>query len=275
MAQCTRTFCVEVGFVDIDKNLVYFTATEAGIVVVVTYIRTPAQCCYKRNSSTMSAINELCGFRHPAPIVFAGPTGCGKTMFLHEVLNKCLIHPPPQRIIWVYDEWQPIYDKVLISAPNVEFIKFGDEISIDNLYDLLNPKTRNLVVLDDQMSKKEVRDSLGLAKLFTQGSHHRNTTVVYIVQNIFDQGGAMRTASLNSHYIVLFKNPRDKGQVQALAQQMYPTNKNFFIRAFENATREPYNPLIIDLKQDTPEELRLRTNMFDPSPIVYLQQKSI
>ena len=43
---------------------------------------------------------------------------------------------------------------------------------------------RNLVVLDDRMSdagKLEVTSTL-----FTKGSHHRNITVVYIFENVFD-----------------------------------------------------------------------------------------
>ena len=42
---------------------------------------------------------------------------------------------------------------------------------------------RNLVVLDDQMSEAGKLDET--SKLFTQGSHHRNSTVVYISFKMF------------------------------------------------------------------------------------------
>ena len=49
----------------------------------------------------------------------------------------------------------------------------------------------------------EAHDCQTLVKLFTKGSHHRNLTVIYIVQNVFDKGKYSRTISLNSHYHVV------------------------------------------------------------------------
>jgi hypothetical protein len=48
------------------------------------------------------------------------------------------------------------------------------------------------------------------ASLFTKKSHHRNISVMYIEQNLFHKGKNHRTISLNAHYMVLFKNPRDE-----------------------------------------------------------------
>ena len=47
----------------------------------------------------------------------------------------------------------------------------------------IDPTRRNLVVLDDLM--QECGNDPGITKLFTQGSHHRNLSVIYIVQNLF------------------------------------------------------------------------------------------
>ena len=81
--------------------------------------------------------------------------------------------------------------------PKVEFVKNFN----DKLYDSLDPRTRNLVVLDDQMENQleHRRSTNSLVKFFTQGSHHRNLTVVYIVQNLLNQDLSMRTVSLNAH----------------------------------------------------------------------------
>jgi hypothetical protein len=43
-----------------------------------------------------------------------------------------------------------------------------------------------------------------------------------IVQNLFNRNKYQRTISLITHYMVLFKNPRDMSQIMALGQQMYP-----------------------------------------------------
>jgi len=204
-------------------------------------------------------------FRHPSTILIAGPTGSGKTEFLVKLLTQRGIEPFPERIIWIYSEWQDAYERIKkklgVAEKKLEFIKDFD----DSLYDSLDRRVRNLVVLDDQMENRDMQRNggSGLAKFFTQGSHHRNLTIVYIVQNLFHQSRAMRTVSLNSHYLVLFKNPRDKLQIRSLAMQMYPMNVEFLVRAYEDATKVPYGYLVIDLRPDTSDELRVRSNIFN------------
>ena len=92
--------------------------------------------------------------------------------------------------------------------------------------------------------------------IFTKISHHRNLSVVYLTQNLFYKNKQTRTLSLNSHYIVLFKNARDATQVANLARQMYPGKSVFMIEAFKNATSAPYGYLLIDLKQETDDKIR-------------------
>jgi hypothetical protein len=71
-----------------------------------------------------------------------------------------------------------------------------------------NPDNKpKLIVLDDLM---DTAYSTKVSQLFTKGSHHRNISLVLITQNLFHQGPATRDISLNSKYIVVFKNPRDK-----------------------------------------------------------------
>ena len=71
----------------------------------------------------------------------------------------------------------------------------------------------------------------------------------------------MRNISLNTHYFVIFKNPRDNLQFSVLARQMYPTKSKFVVEAYENATTIPYGYLFLDLKSDTEEPYRIRTNV--------------
>jgi len=68
--------------------------------------------------------------------------------------------------------------------------------------------------------------------------------------------------SLNAHYMVLFKNPRDVSQFANLARQMYPKSPQFAIEAYKDATRQPYSYLLVDLRLKQDEDLRLRANIF-------------
>ena len=123
-------------------------------------------------------------FRHPTTILIAGPTQAGKTFFFKQILEHKLIHPSPSRIIYVFGQRAPDLDHLKPLYPNIEYV-----LGMKNFLDILptiEPDERNLVVLDDQVSEAGKLDET--SKLFTQGSHHRNITVVYIVQNVFDKG---------------------------------------------------------------------------------------
>ena len=49
----------------------------------------------------------------------------------------------------------------------------------------LNLNQRNILVLDDQITVASLSKSV--ADLFTKGSHHRNLTVIFLVQNVYNK----------------------------------------------------------------------------------------
>ena len=187
--------------------------------------------------------------KHPFTGIIAGPTSCGKSTLVKDIIkNKAvMIHPVPTHIVWFYGEWQPMYD----TMPGVEFVE-----GLPNLK-VLDSKQPTLVIIDDLMSETDKT----VTTLFTKGSHHHNLSILHLVQNLFDKNKHSRTISLNAHYLILFKNPRDASQITHLAKQMYPGHIKFLQEAFGDATTEAYGYLLIDLKQETPEHLRLRTNV--------------
>ncbi|XP_077148125.1 uncharacterized protein LOC143808871 [Ranitomeya variabilis] len=114
-----------------------------------------------------------------------------------------------------------------------------------------------------------------IEKAITKYVHHRNLSIFYLIQNIFCQGKKSRTINLNTKYMVLFNNPRDKLQILTLARQMYQGKTRFFLEAFEDATREPYGYLLVDLRANTPEDLRLRTGLFPPALPAMFKRKTL
>ena len=201
---------------------------------------------------------------HPFSALVSGMTGSGKTVWVQTLLEhaKQLIQPPPQRIVWSYSQWQPAYDQMLKTIPGIEFVK-GIPHDLDEDW-YFNPKINNLMVIDDQMT--ETSNDKRILNLFTKGSHHRNLSVVFLLQNVYFQGKIMRTLSLNASYLVLFKNPRDKLQMMTLGKQMYPGKTEQFLQKYEAAVQRPYGYLFVDLKPSTPEGCRLRTNVL-PSDV--------
>ena len=200
--------------------------------------------------------------QHPATIIVSGPTSCGKTEWTMRLLKhaKTMLYPPPENVYWCYGEYQEAFN-------NLEHVQLVEGLPDPNSFD---PKQRHLVVIDDLMGQLDS----SVTQLFTRGSHHRNVTVVLIVQNFFTKNKEMRTISLNAHYLVLFKNPRSATQITHLAREMYPGKSKFLQEAFSDATKEAFGYLFVDLKQSTPEHMRLRTRIFpDETQYVYLPKK--
>ena len=162
---------------------------------------------------------------------------------------------------WVYGERQV---EIEAHHEDVEFLK---DANIEDIYESLDPNDSNLLVIDDQMS----RERKYIEKLFTQGSHHKNLTVIMLVQNLFQK--ELRTISLNSHYIVLMKNSRDRTQIRTLGQQMFPENPGFIVQAYDNATRgQQYGHLVIDNHPSTEDDsMRIVSRVLGAGPVVVYQ----
>ena len=102
---------------------------------------------------------------------------------------------------------------MLVAMPHIEFVKgIPKALEQDSYFDV-----NNLIVFDDQMI--DVSKDKRIVNLFTSGFHHRNLSVIYIVQNLFHQGKGSRNITLNGHYLMLFKNPRDKLQILTVVKQ--------------------------------------------------------
>lgn len=199
-------------------------------------------------------------FHHPFSMLIAGPSKSGKSVFTTNLLQRIhYIQPSPKRIIWCYGERnQQQFDNITTACLDVE-IEFIE--GIPDMSDI-RPDERNLIIVDDLMD--DAGKSSTVSNLFTKGSHHRNLSVILIMQNIFHQGRHMRNISLNANYIILFKNPRDSRQVVSLANQIYPTNSIYLTSAFKQATDRPHGYLIIDLTQYAVDTHRLITGIFPP-----------
>lgn len=152
---------------------------------------------------------------HPSAIIVAGPSQAGKSQWVAKLIkhSDTMLKPSPKEIIICYSEWQPLYD-------TLERVRFHKGL-ID--VETLNPDQPKLLILDDLMDLLAKKEGESISQIFTKHCHHRNLSVVLITQNIFQKGNHMRNCQLNSHYQVLFKNPRDKTQINCLARQMYPS----------------------------------------------------
>ena len=211
-------------------------------------------------------------FQHPFTCMLAGPTSSGKTVLVKSIIEnhkKTLYFsgesPETLKVVWAYGQWQSFYD---LPTNNCQ-VEYIDGLPSEEEIDELKP---SLIIIDDLMT--ELGNNKSLTNIFTKGSHHKNISIIFITQNIFHQGSQMRTISLNCHYFILMKNPRDQGQIVSLASQVYSKNRKFLVEAYHDATSVEFGYIRIDMKQSTPEKYRFQTRIIPTndilSPIAYI-----
>jgi len=190
----------------------------------------------------------------------AGPTNSGKTSFVLNLLehrNK-IFKCPMNRVIWCYGIYQP---KLNTALQRKGYLLHSTIVDVSDI------QPNDIVVLDDLIN--ESKNSQDVTAMFTRAAHHKPCFIIFIMQNLFPPGKDARTRSLNTHYYVILKNPRDKSQIEFLARQIIPRHPKTLVSIFETATIKPHSYLFLDLTQECPDNVRLRSNLFDPPMIIY------
>jgi nucleoside-triphosphatase THEP1 len=202
-----------------------------------------------------------------ASFQIVGPSGSGKTHFVCKLLqNEKMFQRNFKNIYWHHgtSSESGLTSKEMCKLSSIKFIKGFDSNWSNRL------KEGDVIIIDDlyQESNKET----DFNNLFTKISRHRGVTVIFITQNLFHQGGQHRTRNLNVQYLILFKNPRDQTVIDFVARQAYPNNRKFLIDAFSDATKIPHGYLFIDFTQACPDDLRVRTDIFNDKGITVYKQ---
>ena len=104
--------------------------------------------------------------RQPASVIIAGPSGSGKSELVENLLKeKKLFYPPPQKMVYCYDRWQPRFDRMKKHS-NVHFYKgLPPEGALVKWF---KPEHHGILILDDLM--EESGNDKRVLKLFTKSS---------------------------------------------------------------------------------------------------------
>ena len=204
-------------------------------------------------------------------ISVSGATCSGKTSWVHRLLRHkdVMFEKAPEKVLYCYGIFQPLFD---VMEKELPFVTFHQGLpSEEDLTALSDEKACNILILDDLM--ENVTSSAEMESLFVKGMHHRHLSVLYLNQNLYCKGKHSRTINLNTHVLVLMKNPRDVSQLQCLARQAFLGKGSFIMEAFKDATREPYGYLIIDFSPSGKEEYRVRSNVFPGEDTIVYRAK--
>lgn len=234
---------------------------------------------YHENFRKVTIKDEYMVFRHPLTMILAGPTGSGKTFWLQRVLEFMDImfkdsdnnHMTFDIIHWYHGAAQDLHKEIKRRHKKIKFFE-----GLPTEETLQKPKSKTmLVIVDDLMSSMSNAGMMG--NIFTKKSHHDNISIVFIQQNLFanskrggGSGQEFRDMSLNAHYLICMKNPRDTLQVKILGTQM--ENAKFLSAAYKNATIKPFGYLLMDYTQQAHDVMRFRTKIFpdDDENIIYV-----
>ena len=191
-------------------------------------------------------------FTSPFGMIISGPSGSGKTTFLLRFLSehKNLVFPKFNSILYCYSEY---HDQ--IKAMQAGGVMIHQGLPDDTLLDSLRKPA--IVILDDLMLNASEEY---LTSLFTKKSHHRNLSVIFLTQDLFQK--RVKVARNNAQYIILMRAPNAALQIRNLGIQLFPTQLDYFMDAYKLATANKYGYLVIDLNPSSIPLMRLRTNIF-------------
>ena len=89
-----------------------------------------------------------------------------------------------------------------------------------------------------------------LSKLFTQGGH-RNASTILLLQNIFPKETFNTDISRNAQYMVLFRSPSDRKQIDIRAERIFAKDRLNFMSAYGRVTAKPYGYVLVDNQPKT------------------------
>ena len=115
----------------------------------------------------------------PTTILVAGPTGSGKTELVSRMLrdSRGYFSDDIHEIRYHYGAWQERFDSMKQEDSRYVFVP-----GVPTTTDLPDGSKHTVMVIDDLM--KEVSESTTTTDIFTKYSHHRNMTVIFIVQKL-------------------------------------------------------------------------------------------
>ncbi len=221
-----------------------------------------------------------------------GPSECGKTRLLFDMLTSDTFYEPFDKIFYFYRHWQSIYGLFQKSVNNIEFIQiFANNFDIINTLvdqtesdrvpqqrrvsgansgDQAGDKYRTLMIFDDVAEELLKNDTF--SNLATSG-RHKNISVVFIKHNLYQQGKHSVTIDKNTTHLVLMKNPRVGRQLKILGTEL--GNLKFLEDCYQKAVdEEHFGHLLIDLTTTCEESLRYCSRVVGRPSFFWLPSKN-
>ncbi len=211
-----------------------------------------------------------------------GPSECGKTELIFNMLTSNTFHEPFDKIYYCYRHWQGIYDKFRVSLANLEFIQItGENFEFINSIlhetkdrprgvEVQNVAYKTLILFDDVA--EEILKNDDFSNLATSG-RHKNISVIFIKHNLYQQGKHSVTIDKNTTHLILLKNPRAGRQLKILGSEL--GNTKFLEECYRRGVEEQrYGHLLIDLTPHCIESLRYCSSVTSRPSFFWVPRKN-
>ena len=207
-------------------------------------------------------------FYSQANILIQGPSGAGKTQFMLQVIQQRdrVFFVKPTKVIYIYSNYQPVYDKMREACGDIVFIKHIP--SEEQLEDLTRGHNHSILVCDDKLSS--VGTTPNISEVFIRLGHHLSITTFVLLQ-ASNLAGSKYAGNIvrNSHYTILFK----AGQMAHLIRSLGIRINDYknLVSAYKLATVENYNYLCVNTHPKASEMERYTSLILpdDPQCLVY------
>ena len=196
----------------------------------------------------------------PFRLLVGGGSGSGKTTFVQKLVDSSHFATPFDKIVYCYPDY---LDEIPIELDQIVEYRQG---TCDLNYFSSLPKN-SLVIYDDLMN--ECGNSNDVMKLFSVIARKRNLSIIFIVQNIFDNTKQFRNIRLNATGFVLFKfyaaNDVTRRLLRTLSIQSH-LPKHLLDQVYD----KPFSYIYIDIHpQRQTDFIAIRGNIFDTFYSIY------
>ena len=200
-----------------------------------------------------------------------GGAGTGKSSWVFKFLRNLpdmFGDTPTKKVKYCYGIYQPLFDETKMVIPAILFHE--GLLDKEEMMEL-SRDGHALLILVDLM--QEVSDSKDMLDLFCQYSHHMGISVMYLTQNLFQQGRFSRTIALN--VLVLLNSMRNASQISCFARQLYQNRRGMLEEIYEDSMKNPYGYLVVDMNPSSADLYRLCTHIFPAEypPVIYILKK--
>lgn len=200
------------------------------------------------------------GLRHPSTTCCFGSSMSGKTSFTIRLVKNAekVYNNKFDAIIWCHEAGESAVPREeLKDVANLRFHR--------GLPPSFSSFPRNSLIICDDCTK-EGANSDTIYKASLMGTHHLQQSLLLILHNIFTPGRNFKSVSVNSHYYVLFRSPRDRSQIDIFFRQLEPKRWRQLRDIYDQeVVAIPFNYLLIDCHPASAAELapfRFKNNIF-------------